>query len=421
MGLPTQGPDGTWYAGPQSVPVDRRGRMRRGVAWLGRRVATVFRGAGNVGKRAITSLPWVSGGPRASVVSPERAVALVPLFACLRVLADNVSTLPVQMYRRQGAGRQPSSFIPDLLFRPAARDNLVEWLHKCILSLALRGNAYGLITKRDTFGFPTMVEWLSPDDVWVDETRPTLPVFYWMGHEVPAEDIVHIPWFVLPGRVVGLSPVAAFAHTIGVGLAATEYGRSWFDNGGTPPATMKNTTKTINRAESEEIRDRLMASIRSGKPLVYGTDWDFTALPVNPEESQFIETMRLNATQIAAIYGVPPELVGGEVGGSLTYSSPEQRQIELGQLTLRPWLVRIENRLSALLPGREFVKFNIDAMIRTDTLSRYKAHASALASNWRTINEVRAIEDLGPVPWGDAPFTPGAPEPESDPEEDPSE
>lgn len=417
---PTQGPDGTWYSGPQSVPLERRGLMGRGVRWLGRRVAAVFRGAGDIGKRAITSLPWASGGPRASMVSPERAVALVPLFACLRVLADNVSTLPIQMYRRQGRSRQPSSFIPDLLFRPAARDNLVEWLHKCVVSLALRGNAYGLITQRDSFGFPTMVEWLAPDDVWVDESRPTLPVFYWMGVQVPAENIVHIPWFVLPGRVVGLSPVAAFAHTIGVGLAATEYGRAWFDNGGTPPATMKNTTKVINRAESEEIRDRLMASIRSGKPLVYGSDWDFTALQVNPEESQFIETMRLNATQIAAIYGVPPELVGGEVGGSLTYSSPEQRQIELGQLTLRPWLVRIENRLSALLPGREFVKFNIDAMIRTDTLSRYNAHSSALASNWRTINEVRALEDLGPVPWGDAPFTPGAPDP-SDPEDDPSE
>jgi len=410
---PTLGSDGVWYSGTPR-PAASRWRL------VMRAVSAPLRRFGQVSKRAITSLPWISGGPRPGVVSADRALALVPLFACLRVLADNVSTLPVQMYRRQGTGRQPSSFIPDLLFRPAARDNLVEWLHKCVVSMALRGNAYGLIVQRDSFGFPTMVEWLHPDDVWVDETRPTLPLFHWKGVEVPAEDIVHIPWFVMPGRVVGLSPVAAFAHTIGVGLTATEYGLSWFDNGGTPPSTMKNTTKTINRDESEEIRDRLMASIRSGKPLVYGSDWDFTALQVNPEESQFIETMRLNATQIAAIYGVPPELVGGEVGGSLTYSSPEQRQIELGQLTLRPWLVRIEQRLSALMPGREFVKFNIDAMIRTDTLSRYRAHTSALTAGWRTINEVRALEDLGSVPWGDEPFTPTAPalESETDPEED---
>lgn len=419
---PTQGPDGTWYAGAQPVPLEERGRMRRGVAWLGRRARSMFVATRGVAARAITSLPWVSGGPRASVVSAERAIALVPLFACVRILADSIASLPLQTYRKQGAGRQRVDFVPQLLFAPAARDNLVEWLHKCVVSLALRGNAYGLIVQRDSFGFPTMVEWLHPDDVWVDELHPTMPRFYWMGVEVPAEDVVHIPWFVLPGRVVGLSPVAAFAHTIGVGLAATEYGRSWFDNGGTPPATMKNTQKTINRGESEEIRDRLMASIRSGKPLVFGSDWDFSALQVNPEESQFIETMRLNATQVAAIYGVPPEMVGGESGGSLTYANVEQQSINLVQITLRPWLVRIESRLSALMPGREFVKFNADAMIRTDTAGRYAAHGSALASKWRTINEVRALEDLGPVPWGDKPFVPApagppAPEPEQNPAE----
>lgn len=390
---PTLGPNGVWYAGG-APPAPSRWRT------VGRALLAPARWFGGVSKRAIGSLPWVAGGPRTSAVSTDRAVALVPLFACVRILADSVASLPIQLYRRNGNQRERVDYIPQLLFQPAARDNLFEWLHKCVVSLALRGNAYGLVVQWDSMGFPTMVEWLNPDDVWVDESKPTLPVFYWMGVEVPAERIVHIPWFVMPGRVTGLSPVQAFAHTIGVGLAATEYGRAWFDNGGTPPATMKNTAKTITPDESREIRDRLMASIRTGKPLVYGQDWDFTALQVNPEESQFIETMRLNASQIAAIYGVPPTKVGGDAGGSMTYANVEQESIDLVTVTLRPWLVRLETKLSGLMPGREFVRFNVDAMIRTDTMTRYQAHQMALASGWRSVDEIRALEDLPPIPGG---------------------
>jgi len=397
VGGPTLGPDGVYYAGQRPVIP---GRWRRGVAWLGRALTAPIRWVSRAGKRAITSLPWVAGGPRPSVVGAERAITLIPLYACVRLLADSIASLPMQAYRRLGDRREPMPNLPPLLANPAARDNRFHWIHKAVVSLALRGNAYGLIVQRDGFGFPTMIEWLHPDEVYVDETRPTLPIYYWQGQRVPTEDIVHIPWVVMPGRVVGLSPVQAFAATIGIGIAATEYGRSWFDEGGTPPATMRNTAKTITPAQSEEISDRLSARMRARKPLVFGSDWEFTAIQVNPEESQFIETLKLNATQIAAIYGVPPEMVGGETGGSLTYNTVEQNSINLATLTLRPWLVRLESTLSDLLPERQFVRFNVDAMIRASTLDRYRAHQIALESGWRNPDEIRALEDLPPIPNG---------------------
>lgn len=361
---------------------------------------SAIRWTGRTGKRAITSLPWVSGGPRASLASVDRAISLIPLFACVRIIADNVASLPLQTFRKAGNRREQVDYVPDLLWQPAARDNLFEWLHKAVVSIALRGNAYGLIVNRDNFGFPSQIEWLHPDEVYVDETRPTLPIYYWLGQKVPTEDIVHIPWFVMPGRVVGLSPVAAFAATIGVGLSATEYGRSWFDNGGTPPAVFRNTAKTVNPAESEEISDRLATRMRSRKPLVHGSDWEFKPIQVNPEESQFIQTMKLNATQIAAIFGIPPEDVGGEAGSSLQYSTVEMNQIKLAQQTLRPWLVRFEQKLSMLMPVRQFVRFNVDAMIRTDIKTRYEAHQIAINSGWRNADETRTIEDLPPLPNG---------------------
>jgi HK97 family phage portal protein len=396
---PTLGADGVFYAG--SRPVDSgQGRWRRGTAWVGRALGAAFRWVGRTGQRAITSLPWASGGPRGSVVSANQAISLIPLFGCVRILADGVASLPLQTYKQLGDRRERQSFVPPLLWQPSAQDNLFEWLHKCVVSMALRGNAYGLIVARDDMEFPTQIEWMNPDDVFVDELNPQAPVYYWQGHRLPNEDVFHIPWFVMPGKVVGLSPVSAFASTIGVGISATDYGRSWFDNGGTPPAVFKNAMKTVNPAESEEISDRLASRMRSRKPLVHGNDWTFTPMQVNPEESQFIETMKLNATQIAAIFGIPPEDVGGEPGGSLTYTTVEMNQLKLATQTLRPWLVRLETALSLLMPVRQYVKFNIDAMIRTDLKTRYEAHQIAINSGWRNVDETRAIEDEAPLPNG---------------------
>lgn len=363
------------------------------------------RRAFGVAKRSITSLPWISGGPRPSEVSAERALALIPFFACVRLLAEQVSSLPLQAYRRDSDVRTRITD-PPLLRAPSARGTTVTWLRQLVISLAMRGNAYGLVTSRDGFGFVTGLEWLHPDEVHVDESRPTLPRYYWLGNEVPREQIVHIAWFVQPGRVRGLSPVSAFARSIGVGLQATDYGASWFENGGTPPGTFKNTQKVINQEQAAIISDRLVSAIRRRRPIVYGADWDFTALQVSPEESQFIETMRMNATQIAAIFGIPPEMVGGESGGSLTYNNPEMNGLAFLKFTLRPWLVLIESELSALLPERQYVQFNPDAVVRADLKTRYEAHKIGLDSGFLTVNEVRALEELAPLPGGNTPRSP---------------
>lgn len=185
-------------------------------------------------QRSVTSLPWEMYGPSSSNVTPESAASIVPVFASMRILSENIATLPIDAYRNVGGKLTPQSYVPPLFYSPAVRDNIVQWVSKCLVSLALRGNAYGVITQRDQLGFPTQVEWLHPDDVHVDESSSVKPVYYYQGHQVDTSDVVHIPWIVMPGRVVGMSPVQAFAATMGIGLHATEYGKRWFENGGLP-------------------------------------------------------------------------------------------------------------------------------------------------------------------------------------------
>jgi phage portal protein BeeE len=68
------------------------------------------------------------------------------------------------------------------------------------------------------------------------------------------------------------------------------------------------------------------------------------------------------------------------------------------QFGVTPWLVRLETALSSLLSSTTTIKFNAAALVRTDLLTRYQAHESALRAGWKLRSEVRELEDLAPIP-----------------------
>lgn len=351
--------------------------------------------------RAVDTIPWVQGGSGTEYVSQDRALSLAPVFAAARLIAGSISTLPVDGYRRvDDRRREPMPSLPALFGLLDTAGELVPWLHRALTSLILRGNAVGMVTARDGFGFPIRIDWLNPSDVYVDDTKSTIiPTWFWLGREVPRENIVHIPWFPVAGRVWGLSPIGAFAQLIGMGLDTQSYGSAWFSNGGFPPGTFQNSEQTIPPDQAEAIKGRLRAAIQTRAPLVYGRDWTYTPISVPPEEAQFVESTRMTATQLAAVYGLPPEDIGGSRGDSLTYATVELNQLDR-TLALRPWMVLLERKFASLLPERQYVRFNADAMVRTDLKTRWETHQIAVDMGARSVNEVRALEDLPPLPVG---------------------
>lgn len=348
--------------------------------------------------RAITAVPWSHGDPLfVNTVTQERALSLVPVFAAVRLLADEISTLPLQAYRKVGDDRQPMSALPQLFAQMEKDGTLTDWLHECVTSMALRGNAYGYITARDGMQFPTGIMWLNPADVHCDDLNPAAPIWYWRGRRIPTEDLLHIPWFKVAGKAQGLSPIEAYAVTVNTGIQAQEYGSGWFAAGGVPPGTFKNSEKKVNQEEAEQVRDRLVSAIRSRRPIVYGSDWDYNAITIPPEQAQFIQTLKLNATQIASIYGIPPEEIGGEAGGPLTYNTVEMNGIRLSTRTLRSWLVKLERKFFSILPQPQFVRFNPDAVIRADIKTRYEVYDIAKRVGLLTDDEMRRLEDRPPL------------------------
>src|SRR5690242_7138568 len=199
--------------------------------------------------RAIDAVPWDVGGLRTyGSLSTDQALSLVPVFAAVRLLASQVASLPLQAYRKAGDTRTPIG-LPSLFASPSVQGTLYDWLHRCVTSLALRGNAYGLITQRDRDQYPTMIEWHHPDDVRCDDQALSgpgsfaQPTWYWQGRIIPSSDLLHITWFTVAGRVQGLSPIGACAATIGTGISAQNFTSDWFDNGAVPPGEFKNTAK----------------------------------------------------------------------------------------------------------------------------------------------------------------------------------
>lgn len=396
-GVVTREVDGIRYDGrPGGMPAP--GGVWRG--WVGRvrrAVAAFGSEARSVEQRTLDSVPWNAGGSLTPAsASQERALRMGPVFSAVRLIADTVSTLPLKAYRKQGDVRQPITTLPALFRDLDDRGELVTWLKRCVTSLMLRGNAYGYVTARDGMGYPTVIQWLDPSDVSCNDINPWAPIWYWQGRVIPSEDLLHIPWFVIAGKAQGLSPIEAFAVTTSTGLQAQEYGSSWFAAGGVPPGTFRNTRKEVNQQIASAISDRLVAAVRSRRPIVFGADWEYTPITVPPEQAQFIETMAATATQIAAIYGLPPEYLGGNSGDSLTYSTVEQNQIRLNQ-ALRPLLVLLEDALSAVLPSRQQVRFNADATARADLKTRYEAYEIAKRIGLLDDDEIRALEDLPPL------------------------
>jgi len=329
-------------------------------------------------------------------VNPSTAMQHSAVWACVNLIAGSISTLPLAAYRR--GDRDPLPDLPPILRAPAAGWSLPDFLYAALQRL-LRGNTYGLIVDRAGAGLlPAQVELLAPERVGV--TVPNGAVVWRVdGQEVDPASIWHVRGFAAPGQIVGLSPIQHARQAIGLGLGAEKYAARFFGDSAIPSGVI-STDQRISAEDANIIKERWEVVHGGGRRdiAVFGNAAKFQPITIPPEEAQFLETTRANVATIARYFGVQPELIGGESGGSLTYANVEQRALDFLTFGLRPWLVRLEVALSALLASKTDVKFNAAALVRTDLLTRYQAHESAIRAGWKLRSEVRDLEDLPPIP-----------------------
>jgi HK97 family phage portal protein len=335
-------------------------------------------------------------------VTPESALRLSSVWACVNLLSNTISTLPLDVFR----GEEEIA-TPPLLISPAAGWDLTAWLWALMQSLLLRGNAYGLITARSGPRLtPAQVEPVNPDSMSVTVGSDGSITYRFKGRLLDPSDVWHVAAFRPAGSAVGLSPITYAAETVGLSLAVQRFGRAYFADGATPSGILAVDQK-MNNLDVQMARESLdRATHGRRQPMIISGggagDVKWQSLSINPNESQFIDSRKLGVAEIARTFSVPPEMIGGEAGNSLTYATVEGRGLDFVRYSLSHWLVRLERAIGDLLPRGQSVKFNVNALLRGTTLERYRAHQIALASGWLTVDEVRALEDLGPMPVGAA-------------------
>lgn len=346
-------------------------------------------------------------------VSNQSALQLLTVYGCVRFIADGISTLPVDVHRRRADGSPQPVPTPAILDQPTTDLDFTGWATQVLSSLLVAGNAY-IYMQRSGGDLVAMIP-LDPSAVTVTR-RAGRKVFTVNGEEMSPYDIGHIPGAMWPGADVGMSPLEAARQTIGQGMAAQEFGAKFFGQG----ATLSGVIELPGELSPEKAKAlaaswarRHSGSTRAHLPGVLENGAAWKPIGITNDQAQFLETRKFTASEIAAeMFLIDPSEMGLPVdGSSLTYANLEQRNARKVQVTFLPWITRLERFCSSILPRPQYVKLNVNSLLRGDTKTRFDAYAVAIKNEFMVPNEARELEDWAPLPGGDAvaPNVPGPP------------
>lgn len=350
-------------------------------------------------------------------VNERTAMQTTAVYACVRILAEAVASLPLHVYEyRDDGGKklvhdhplyyllhdEPNPEMTSFVFRETLMSHLLIW-----------GNAYAQII-RDGAGRVLGLYPLLPDKMEVQRddkgniyyvysrNSDENPTFKEYGNiKLKAEDVLHIPGLGFDG-LIGYSPIAMAKNAVGMTLACEEYGASFFANGANPggvlehPGVLKDPSKVRGSWNSVY---RGVSNAHKIAVLEEGMKYQQIGIP--PEEAQFLETRKFQINEIARLYRIPPHMVGDLDKSS--FSNIEQQSLEFVKYTLDPWVIRWEQSLqrSLLLPGEKgkyFIKLNVDGLLRGDYQSRMNGYAVGRQNGWFSANDIREMENMNPIP-----------------------
>ena len=350
-------------------------------------------------------------------VNERTAMQTTAVYACVRILAEAVASLPLHVYEYQDDGGkklvhdhplyyllhdEPNPEMTSFVFRETLMSHLLIW-----------GNAYAQII-RDGAGRVLGLYPLLPDkmDVQRDDRGNIYYVYSRNSDENPmfkeygdirlkAEDVLHIPGLGFDG-LIGYSPIAMAKNAVGMTLACEEYGASFFANGANPGGVLEHPGVLKDPSKVRESWNSVYRGVNNAhKIAVLEEGMKYQQIGIPPEEAQFLETRKFQINEIARLYRIPPHMVGDLDKSSL--SNIEQQSLEFVKYTLDPWVIRWEQSLqrSLLLPGEKgkyFIKLNVDGLLRGDYQSRMNGYAVGRQNGWFSANDIREMENMNPIP-----------------------
>ena len=350
-------------------------------------------------------------------VNERTAMQTTAVYACVRILAEAVASLPLHVYEYQDDGGkklvhdhplyyllhdEPNPEMTSFVFRETLMSHLLIW-----------GNAYAQII-RDGAGRVLGLYPLLPDKMEVQRddkgniyyvysrNSDENPTFKEYGNiKLKAEDVLHIPGLGFDG-LIGYSPIAMAKNAVGMTLACEEYGASFFANGANPGGVLEHPGVLKDPSKVRESWNSVYRGVSNAhKIAVLEEGMKYQQIGIPPEEAHFLETRKFQINEIARLYRIPPHMVGDLDKSS--FSNIEQQSLEFVKYTLDPWVIRWEQSLqrSLLLPGEKgkyFIKLNVDGLLRGDYQSRMNGYAVGRQNGWFSANDIREMENMNPIP-----------------------
>lgn len=341
----------------------------------------------------------------ASGVSSLQSTAV---YSCVRVIAETIGTLPCKIYERSGEGKRVAREHPiyTLLHDQANEFQTAnEYWETVATHILCGGNSYSRVVYDSRFNASQLIP-IDPQYVSVISDRETGRKAYWVSEPgIPSVvrfdgEILHIPGLSYDGKI-GYSPMGAARRAIEMQMGAEKYADRVFKNSAIPPAYVALTgqpDKGTQDAFSSWWKRQYGGNNQGSMGFVY--NGEIKTVNVNHRDLQFLELRKFQLEEIARIYRVPLHLI--QSLDRSTNNNIEHQSLDFVTHTVRPWAVRLESRINAVLLGpqerkRYFAEFALDALMRGDSASRAAFYASGIQNGYLKPDEARAKENLNPV------------------------
>lgn len=400
-------------------------------------------GSVDVDQKLLNELRGMSRNASGVTVSPESALSLTVAYACINVVATDVSSLPFKVFQLRGDGGRGevrSHPVSELLgVSPDGETTSMRWRQAWLGQTLGWGNGYNEVLF-DGDGFPASAH-LMP-------SRTTKPVrgdagelLYEIegGARLPARRVLHLAGLGGDG-LCGYSPITLARQAVGMAIAAETFGAAFFANASKPSGVIE-VPNTLSAESTKRLRESWQAlqggAENVGKVAVLEQGAKFSALSINPEDAQFLETRKFQVEEIIRLFRVPPHKVGDFSQSHL--ANIEAANLDYVQTVLMPWCEAIEQEVNRKLFTRAeraqglFAEHVLTALLRGDSKSRSQYYRELRDLGVLSPNEIRRFENLNPLgEEGDVRLVPlnmttlanagraqdPEPEPEMDPEPD---
>jgi HK97 family phage portal protein len=340
-------------------------------------------------------------------IDESTAMRISAFYSCVLLISDTISTLPVDSYIRRDGNRVPFRPRPEWVMKPDVDLLRSEHYQQVLVSLLLDGNAFIRIY-RDSRGDVANLVVLDPMRITVRRNPATREIEYVFDSSdagvVSKDDMLHITEMRKPGALRGLSRVSELKDNLGLASALQSFASRFFGQGATVQGIIE-FPGNLTREQATNLRDNFDISHKSYKKAhktgVLSGGAKYTKTGTAPDEAQMLESRKLAIEEIARMFRVPPHMIAITTPGAMSYASLEQNNINFVVHTLRPYLEKIEQAYTTLLPSEAFIKFNVDGLLRGDYTTRIQGYSIGLQAGFYSVNDVRRFEDLRPVEDGD--------------------